>query len=412
MAIYRNFTKQTDYVVQYLGTARQYEHHTRVGVPKLKHAPVNLGRQLEEYLRDPDFEIHRRQYLAELEAKKRGGGAKASSQNKATSSSKTVNGSPAAAKASTSQPAKKGPDVDLIDFFESIEQNQTTMAVPQQQQLPQATGVTPWSTNPFQPAGQVAQFATNGFVTQPTGFAVTSPFAQQPAVTGYGQPQLAPQQIPAYTGAGFGGYTQQPSFQPGALGTIPQDTVASFQSTAVSPSQQQSLNPFRASVLAQPTGTSAFGAQVPVATGVSPQSPTSTNPFARASQQAATQQQPQQQQQQPNAFQTQLSVPAPAPLQPTPTGTNPFARNYASAQSSTAAGGSASSSTQQQPQQPLAPQPTGSLNPFRQGAFVNHATGLGWHQSGVQQTIGGGLDAVPTVPVFPRPAPQTPWQQQ
>src|SRR5690606_20459145 len=70
MAIYRSFTRQTDYVVQYLSVARQYEHHTRVEVPKLKHAPVNLGRQLEEYLKDPDFEINRRQYLAEQEAKK------------------------------------------------------------------------------------------------------------------------------------------------------------------------------------------------------------------------------------------------------------------------------------------------------------------------------------------------------
>lgn len=72
MEIYRTFTKHTDYVVQYLSTAKQWQHHTRVEVPKLKHAPVNLGRQLEEYLNDPDFEIHRRQYLAEQEAKKGG----------------------------------------------------------------------------------------------------------------------------------------------------------------------------------------------------------------------------------------------------------------------------------------------------------------------------------------------------
>ena len=74
MDVYRTFTRQTDFVVQYLSTARQYEHHTRVEVPKLKHAPVNLGRQLEEYLKVPDFEIHGRQYLAELEAKKSKGG--------------------------------------------------------------------------------------------------------------------------------------------------------------------------------------------------------------------------------------------------------------------------------------------------------------------------------------------------
>ncbi len=54
MEIYNNFTKQTDFVVQYLSTARQYEHQTRVEVPKLKHAPVNLGKQLQEYLKDED----------------------------------------------------------------------------------------------------------------------------------------------------------------------------------------------------------------------------------------------------------------------------------------------------------------------------------------------------------------------
>ena len=70
MEIYKNFTKQTDFVVGYLNTARQYEHQTRVEVPKLKHAPVNLGKQLEDYLMDPDFEINRRQYLAEQESKK------------------------------------------------------------------------------------------------------------------------------------------------------------------------------------------------------------------------------------------------------------------------------------------------------------------------------------------------------
>lgn len=57
----------------------------------------------------------------------------------------------------------------------------------------------------------------------------------------------------------------------------------------------------------------------------------------------------------------------------------------------------------------LLPQPTGVTNPFRQGAFVNHATGMGWQHN--QQPIGGGIEQLATVPVFPRPAQQTPWQQ-
>src|ERR1700760_227976 len=77
LEIYRTFTRQTDYVVQYLSSARLHEHHTRVEIPKLKHAPVNLSRQLEEYIKDPDFEVHRRQYLAEQDAKKKGGSSRA-----------------------------------------------------------------------------------------------------------------------------------------------------------------------------------------------------------------------------------------------------------------------------------------------------------------------------------------------
>ncbi|KAF7549668.1 hypothetical protein G7Z17_g6243 [Cylindrodendrum hubeiense] len=57
----------------------------------------------------------------------------------------------------------------------------------------------------------------------------------------------------------------------------------------------------------------------------------------------------------------------------------------------------------------LVPQATGSTNPFRHGAFVNHTTGTGWQHN--QGPIGGGLDQLETVPVFPRPAQQTPWQQ-
>src|SRR3569833_2024558 len=117
MDIYRNFAKQTDFVVSYLGVARQHQHHTRVEVPKLQHAPVNLGRQLEDYLRDPDFEVHRRQYLAELDAKKSRGGAtvipkfKTNANSKPTSSMATsaaTNGSRSAA--TPQEPRGPAPD--------------------------------------------------------------------------------------------------------------------------------------------------------------------------------------------------------------------------------------------------------------------------------------------------------------
>jgi hypothetical protein len=432
MDIYRTFTRQTDFVVQYLSIARQYEHHTRVEVPKLKHAPVNLGRQLEEYLKDPDFEIHRRQYLAELEAKKsKGASAGSSKPFKNDSASKadtakafsTLNGSQQSSK--PAEPAK-GPDQDLIDFFDSIEQNQTTMAVqpqPQAQAPLQQPGMNPWANNGFQmqPTGQVP---ANGFMGQPTGFANNGAF-QQPNMTGFvqqqqpQQQQLQPQQLqqpqqvqPNFTGAGFGGFSPQPSFQSTSLSPIRQDTVASFQAAQPTGFQtlqmpQQTTNPFRQSMLmtAQPNSPSA----APFPANPSPLQRQPTNPFARLSPPAnqpftsptsTTSNSP---------FQTQTSpAQQQLPLQAMPTGTNPFAKNFGQPLAQ-------QSQQQQAEQRPatagggLVPQPTGSTNPFRQGAFVNHNTGMGWQNH--QQPIGGGLDQLETVPVFPRPGQQTPWQQ-
>jgi hypothetical protein len=439
MEIYRTFTRQTDFVVAYLSVARQHEHHTRVQVPKLKHAPVHLGRQLEDYLNDPDFEIHRRQYIAEQDAKRLSGGVIGSSSSKPAKSKTLDFPAPAAnnpfpkANGSSSTPAKattesqpkpnKGPDPDLIDFFDSIEDNQTTMQV-----NPPPTNI----PNPGlqqQPTGMI--FGNDAFSQQPQQQPTGLPFAndvfsqqpqQQPQVTGFPMQmqsppqQQAPQVQPSLAGAGFGGFTPQQSFQPGSLGTIPQSTVASFQyqgqamaqplqtgGLQPTPTGQQTTNPFRQSMLmTQQTGMpSAQPALIGSPTGASPAlQRQSTNPFARSSPQSAS----------PygsgNNSPFQSPPPVASPLKATPTGTNPFARN-ASPQASV---------PQQQQQRPqtagaaLVPQPTGSTNPFRQGAFVNHATGLGWQHN--QQPIGGGLDMLPTQQVFPRPAQQTPWQQQ
>ncbi|KAI0169904.1 ANTH-domain-containing protein [Hypoxylon sp. FL1284] len=446
LEIYQNFTKQTDYVVQYLAVARQWEPHTRVEVPKLKHAPINLRRQLEEYLKDPDFDVHRRQYLAELEAKKKGGTGLSSKTDKGAADFKAAmakaNGSSAAASNPPPQ-AAKGPDPDLIDFFDSIEQNQTTMATQPNQQQPQQppqvqvgpmaqsmpTG-NPWPTNGGFGMQQTGQLQANGFVSQPTGFQSNSPFQQQNvgAYSQQPQQQQVPNQVqPNFTGAGFGGYTPQSSFSPGGLSSIPQDSVASFQTGAtgtLSPPMQtgmqtglqpgQQTNPFRASMMATPTGMSSnsFPSQAsPQQTGLSRQN---TNPFARHSPQAAppfsnpTGSSPFQSappsQPLPQPPQPQAQLQPQAPLMPAATGTNPFARNF----------GQSQNPSPNQPQRPqtssgIMPQPTGT-NPFRQGAFVNHQTGMGW-QHNQQQTMGEGLDHLETTPVFPRPATQTPWQQ-
>jgi hypothetical protein len=274
----------------------------------------------------------------------------------------------------------------LIDFFGSIEQNQTPLNVSpptQQQQFPANT--------PFQQPQQTG-FAGNGLMAQPTG---TNPFQQQqqpqPLQQSYtGYPQQTPQPLqPNFTGAGFGGFTPQPSFQPGSLQTIQQDSVTSYSTGPASQTlgAPQTTNPFRASMMLGPQATGQSPTLSPPA-GSNPNR-LSTNPFAQGV--------PQQMAPQPTGAMSPQQQPE--PLKPTPTGTNPFARTSPRPQTSPSGDGSPA---------PLAPQATGTTNPFRQSTFTNHNTGMGWQHN--QTPMGGGLDQAPTIPVFPRPAQQTPWQ--
>lgn len=394
LAVYRTFVKQTEAVVQYLSLARSHEHSTRLEIPRIKHAPTSLAASLEEYLADKDFEINRRQYIAEKEAKKNGGkstnGASKSTDSKSASSN-TTSQQPAAA------PTKPSANAPLIDLFESLEDNQQTMATqPMMQQYPQQTG--------FQVPQQTANM---GFPQQPQPFPMQNGQGTNPFQLGQ-QPQ-APQLQAQFTGAGFGGYSPQPFSTQNTMPSIPQNGMPDFSQqqqphqmqvpTIAEPMQplqpqQTSTNPFRQSMLpSSPTGASSLNraSTNPFAkhnTGLSAQSqsPVNSPPFSMPSVQEspfALQQQPPQQQ--------------PQPLQPTPTGTNPFAR-------------------QPSPQSTLSPQggltvhATGSTNPFRQSAFVNQQTGQGWQNAGSQGTLGGiNLDQVPTTSVFPRPGQQ---QQQ
>ncbi|KAL2000056.1 hypothetical protein VTN02DRAFT_3619 [Thermoascus thermophilus] len=402
LQIYKTFSAQTDEVVKFLGVARHFEAATRLEIPKLKHASTDLAQLLEDDLNDPDFDIRRREYLAQKEAKKSGRSTTTATAKPAGNGSRsaTSNSNTESNPAQADQKREnKGPPPDLIDFFESIEQNQQPM-----QQIPYQ--------HPGYQQPQM-QFQQTGFQPQQTEFMPQQTGFQQPQQTGFGQPvgfggpfgpqvgnafaqqQQPPQPLqPTPTGAGFGGYTPQAQsygFQTN-LSSIPQDGVATFpqqqQQQLLQPMHtglQQSTNPFRQStLLSTPTGNQSL---------VNRQS---TNPFTRrlsaANPQFNTQPQQPQFQQNPS-----LQPPAAQPIQPQRTGTNPFSR-------------SSSAPPQQQQQQglqppaaaPLRPNPTGSTNPFRQSAFVNQQTGQGWHVSGQQGTMGG-LENLETTPVFPRP---------
>ena len=442
LGIYKTFSKQTDQVVAFLSVARQFENATRLEIPKLKHAPTSLTSSLEEYLNDPDFEINRRQYLAQKEAKKSGKLTSPSKEPSSEFSKLNLNGGSSKAfpeakpsQATSSRPEVRGPAPDLIDFFESIEQKQQPMvSQPQQQfsnaqpipqyqfqqqqfqnpqaQLPQATNQVFGNTNPFasmvtpsqgqaplqadfasftgQPQTQNSQFSPNAVVSQNP----TSPYQQQPFFTGQPQPfsngiLQQPQQGPFANGPPpFAQNTTQPS--------LPSLNSGGFQPMATG---QQSTNPFRQSMMPQatPSSTQSFMTASPTQN----QNPQSTNPFNAFP--------PQQTQNGASPFtsappssassffsantlqspQSVQSMPPAQPLQPTRTGTNPFR--------------SAPGSTSQTPMtSPLAPQKTGT-NPFRQSTFVNQQTGQSWVNN--QGTMGG-LEKLDTIPIFPRPTGQ------
>lgn len=410
LAIYKTFSKQTDHVVQFLGVARQYENATRLEIPKLKHAPTSLTKSLEEYLNDPDFDLNRRQYLAQQEAKKGGRTGNSASKpfgNSKSATSKVAVGQtfpePKPVQAGPAKQESKGPAPDLIDFFDSIEQNQQPMA--QQFMQPQVPS--------FQ---QDAVFQQQNFqhsisplpqtVSQPQQTQQMNGLFNAQNGNPFGQPQQQPAMEPSFTGVGFGGYTtqaQQPfNAQQPFLPSVPQENTATFppHQSPFSTGQQQATNPFRQSIMPQPTGVTT-SSYTGASTLNSPPMLQSTNPFARNIPVHSTAQS----QGSPFSSPSPVHNPQPPlqqyattqPLQSMPTGTNPFARNVLSSP---------------QPQSvpaALMPNPTGNTNPFRQSAFVNQQTGQGWQAS--QGTMGG-LEQLDTVPVFPRPGQPLQAQQQ
>nr|KMM69140.1 hypothetical protein CPAG_05462 [Coccidioides posadasii RMSCC 3488] len=411
LRVYKSFSSLTEDVVRFLRVARQYENATRLEIPNLKHASTDLAKLLEDDLNDPDFAARRKEYRAQKYGKK-----EAQEDQKKATSSQPAKSQPI--KTNTQSQPAKAPAPDLIDFFDSIEQNQQPMncqSTPQQFNMQNA---------------QIQAFQATGFPQQQMGFAPQQTGFQQASPTGFGLPQQTPatslagqggnpfaqfasqpqQQLqplqPSHTGAGFGGYTPQPqsqgpaqpqmnNFQP-SLSSIPQNGVPPFQQPMQTGSPRPN-NPFRQSMLISnntsiPTSSPFNSNSQPAAAPLTRQP---TNPFAkhRLSQMplGAEITRPSTSPGIPPQDQTYLQ-----PLRPQRTGNNPFARNTPSPNQNLQVPAAA----------PLRPNPTGSTNPFRQSAFINQQTGQPW-QVGVPQGTMGGLENLPTVPVFPRPGQTT-----
>jgi phosphatidylinositol-binding clathrin assembly protein len=416
LEIYKIFSKQTTLVVDYLAVARQFETSTRLEVPKLKHAPTSLTASLEEYLHDPDFEINRRQYLAQQEAKKGRGATNGANKARTTASPRPAQKeallTPKPPQPSAGEPQPKGPGPDLIDFFESIEQNQQPMTQPQasNQQMPQVQQQHP---QPYQQEGLLAP--VGGFppqqLNQPQQF--SAPFAQQSNPPAN---QLAQPVQQNFDAVGYGSYSLQT--QPGynaqlPLPNVPQINLTPFQSPVPQHQPQQALgllgsgqqqtNPFRQSMMPMTSAAVPYASSPPVSSP--PTRPQGTNPFAKGSQVQPT---ISSQASSPFATPTSTISPAPAPpqiqttqpIRPTPAGTNPFARNTSPPQHQ---------QPTSLPPSTLGPNSTSSTNPFRQSVFQGQQSGASWQQN--QGTMGG-LEQMPTIPVFPRQGESNAQQQQ
>lgn len=366
LKIYKKFVDQTKYVIDYLRVAKHLEHATKLHVPTIKHAPTALTSSLEEYLDDPNFEENRRQYLLEKLQKKKG-------QN------------------GTSLP-QKAPDQPKAATENLGHQRTNTLLVHQ-------STFNPWAGNmpqqQYVPVELPPQNVNNGYAVQQ---------AQQTG--GYAMPAIVQGQV--FQGVNNG---QNQALQ---AQQVPQQQVP--QQQTLQPLQQQQTQSFQANI--NPTFTGAgFGGYGPQVASQQ----TGSNPFM----QNGGQQAQQFQQQQTHQFQPQIGHDQPIQQQPiqqqstqqfglSRTGTNPFSTGgqgiqpqntnpfgntrFASGSSTTAL------SFNKNTTQPVAATSTGN-NPFKVSQtttnLFNNASAQPAQQPIKAQPTAGGLERLPTIPVFP-----------
>ncbi|RGB42123.1 ANTH domain-containing protein [Rhizophagus diaphanus] len=135
LQIYKKFVKQTEKVVEYLGAAKKMQNRLSIVIPNLKHAPTSLTASLEDYVNDPDFETNRQQYKLAKEERTKAQKAQKTPPVSTKSLEKKPSSQPkndSIARSNTSLPTSSDKEVptkenDFIDFFASIEQEQTVI---------------------------------------------------------------------------------------------------------------------------------------------------------------------------------------------------------------------------------------------------------------------------------------------
>ncbi|KAG4306184.1 hypothetical protein PORY_000172 [Pneumocystis oryctolagi] len=171
LEIYKKFVKQTANVSDYLSLACRMEILTRIEVPNIKHAPVSLSRALQDYLNDKNFEKNRLQYIESKNALK-SGKKKGDSTQKSTKTplkNDSIENSQSLS-ANTVQKQTLN-NINLIDFFSSIEDEQTYMfqnTLTKNTTFPSAIPLETSTTQSAQPLSDTAANINTGTNTSAT----------------------------------------------------------------------------------------------------------------------------------------------------------------------------------------------------------------------------------------------------
>ncbi|KAG0378087.1 hypothetical protein BGX24_004784 [Mortierella sp. AD032] len=139
LQIYKTFAEQTTKSMEYFSVAKRMESVIHITIPQLKHAPLSLVRTLEDYLNSPDFEEGQQAATKQKEttaAKSTSKPAAAKSSSPSNNNNSISNGNAKSGNDDndTWAPKKTADDSnrlstkkDMIDFFSSIDNEETTI---------------------------------------------------------------------------------------------------------------------------------------------------------------------------------------------------------------------------------------------------------------------------------------------
>ncbi|KAF9952385.1 hypothetical protein BGZ70_000616 [Mortierella alpina] len=133
LQIYKVFAEQTTKSMEYFSIAKRMESVIHITIPQLKHAPLSLVRTLEDYLSSPDFEdgqlaASKSKDLSSSKSTTKPPTAKATAPAKSTNNGTSkVDDDPWTPKKTTEEAKRLSTKKDMIDFFSSIDNEETTI---------------------------------------------------------------------------------------------------------------------------------------------------------------------------------------------------------------------------------------------------------------------------------------------